>query len=73
MITRTITITPSPTELAMVFAVMGGDQQARFFSALAAESWWPMQLTFVRESPDLTEDGRVLMELIGANARKEVK
>lgn len=32
-----------------------------------------MQLTFVRESPDLTEDGRVLMELIGANARKEVK
>ncbi len=73
-IERTIYIDPNPQELAKSFAEMNGDQQAEFFSALAAEvkEWsnpFCIQLQWITDSAALTEEARTLMEQIGEYAR----
>jgi hypothetical protein len=70
-----IDIDLSPEELAIELAKMDGDQQARFFNALAIQDvdWqfsWPMQLQLVTDSSELRSIGRDMMSMIGEYSSK---
>lgn len=73
MIERKITVPVelTPEELAFEFCRMNGDDQAKFFSELAAitEKWerpFCLQLQFIIDNENLTQQGRRVMEQIGA-------
>ena len=66
----TVTVDPTPYELAFEFARMSERQQAEFFSELAVmvAKWevpFVFQLQAIIESAALTEDGLAVMRQIG--------
>jgi hypothetical protein len=68
--TVTVEVTLSPSELALEFANMNNEQQARFFNELAkiTDEWeipFCLQLQAVIDSESLTLQGRRIMEAIG--------
>jgi hypothetical protein len=70
---RTVTVIPSPEELAEEFAGMSAHDQAAFFVELARlTSLWDnpfaFQLQAITDSPVLTTEARSLMEQIGQYA-----
>jgi hypothetical protein len=70
-----VEITLSPDELAFEFANMGDEQQAMFFNELAriTAKWdrpFCFQLQYVVDHPELTREGRSIMELIGDYGRE---
>lgn len=62
-----VEVDATPEELADQFWELGGDEQARFFDALANKSSGrlPMQLQAVADSPELTTAARLCMQSIG--------
>lgn len=71
MITRTFSeIYLTPVELAAEFANMDNDRQAIFFNEVAKiTSKWPRDFCFqiqaIIDSPELTSEGRKIMEELG--------
>jgi hypothetical protein len=64
-----------PVDAARAFANFGSDEQAEFFNILAQEvrTWsapFAMQMQHLSDDPDLTFEGRIIMETIGNYARK---
>lgn len=74
-ITRTVNITPSPVELAQLFAEMGNNDQATFFGEVwrIAKAWpgagWCQQSLAIVEEMD--SDGRQAIETIAAHLGSE--
>jgi hypothetical protein len=72
-ITRQVELTVSPTieELASMIVHLCSDEQAQLISKMAelAEFSVPMQLQYVTDDPDLSDQGRHLMSLIGDYAQ----
>ena len=69
-IKRTVEFSPTPRELAEVFASFPSDKQADFFSWLATiiSKWgrhFVFQLAWVADEDALTQGGRDIMRLIG--------
>lgn len=60
----------SPYDVAKLFCDMDGDDQARFFNHVKeiSDEWkyeFVMQLQYVTDSKELTNDGRSIMSQIG--------
>lgn len=76
-IERKIIITPTPDEIAEVFAKWNSDEQARFFSALGEivlkwENSFCFQAQYITDSTHLMQSGRDVMEVIGDYARRQL-
>lgn len=65
MITKQVSIVPTPEECANEFASAGSAWQVRFFNTLAQRSFWEEQLYHVTKDEALTPEARKLMNLIG--------
>lgn len=67
---ETIAITPTPEEIAMEFASMSSSEQAIFFNEIAriTKKWgesFCFQLQDLANRPELSADGKRIMEQIG--------
>lgn len=65
MITKQVSIYPTPEECANEFANAGSGWQVRFLNRLAERAFWPQQLGYVTTDEALTKDARALMRMIG--------
>jgi|GEM_PF-1212930 len=66
----TVTVEPTPHELAFEFSQMGDKNQAEFFNELArlVDEWekpFCFQLQYIADHPTLTREGREVMRQIG--------
>lgn len=68
MITKQVSIVPTPEECANEFANAGSGWQVRFLNALAEREFWSDQLAWVAKDAALTKDARMLMAMIGDSA-----
>jgi hypothetical protein len=66
MITKQVSVYPTPEECANEFANAGSVWQVRFLNALAGHAFWEAQLYYVTKDEALTPEARKLMNLIGA-------
>lgn len=74
IIERTVTVEPTPQELARCFMGLYNDEQAKFLNECARianeeiGSKWCLQLQYITDDKNLTNQARIFMEEVGRYA-----
>ena len=63
----------APQEVAELFISMDSVEQAHFLNRLASEDFWPMQLQYLTDNSNLSDEARALMDMIGNYASKSAR